>query len=247
MNQYKVLAFTLFLFAVASLTLIPRLRGQQQSSPPKTQSRHFDETRFPLADFSAPEPADPTERAKRRARGQKYDKSDWAVNPNSVSDSSVRVDSVDLNLPAFPLNRSKAVIIGKVTQARGYLSNDKTGIYSAFSILIDEVIANSSAVSLAQGDSIEAERDGGRVRFPSGRVHLYMTNELNMPAVGGRYVLFLTNGGDDAGFQIVTGYELKEGMVYPLDQLPNLRAYENVNEQEFLTAFRKKIAAEDNR
>jgi hypothetical protein len=123
MNQYKVLGFTLFLCAVAFLTLIPGLSGQQQGSSSKSQSRHFDENRFPVADFSAPESADPAERAKRRARGQKYDKSEWAVNPNSVSDSTVRVDSVDLNLPAFPLKQSKAVVIGKVPQAREFQFN----------------------------------------------------------------------------------------------------------------------------
>ncbi len=50
-----------------------------------------------------------------------------------------------------------------------------------------------------------------------------------MPQVGLRYVLFLTND------QILTGYELREGKVYPLDDLPNLHTYENADETTFLT------------
>lgn len=217
------------------------MSSQGLSVQTKSQRRVFDENRFPLADFSAPEPTDPTERSKRRARGQKYDKSDWAVNPNSVSDSTVRVDSVDLTLPAFPIHQSTAIVIGRITEGRACLSNDKTGIYSVFTVLVDDVLANSSKASVSRGSSIEGEREGGRVKFPSGRVHLYMTGELNMPAVGGRYLLFLTDGSDDAVFQIVTGYEFRDNVVFPLDQLPNLRAYENVSEQDFLTALRKKI------
>jgi hypothetical protein len=241
MTKYKVFGFAAILFAATSLFLIPRLRGQEQRVPAKSQRKAFDETRFPLADFSAPEPIDPTERSKRRTRGQKYDRSDWAVNPNTVSDSTVRVDSVDLTLPAFPVARSKAIVIGSITEARAYLSNDKTGVYSVFTVLVDDVITNSSATSFTRGTSVEAEREGGRVKFPSGRVHLYMANELDMPEVGKRYLLFLADGGTDTGFQIITGYELREGLVYPLDHLPNMQAYKNVTEQEFLTALRKKI------
>lgn len=237
--KYKITGVALILFAVTSLFLIPGLRGQEQRNSSKSQRRVFDETRFPLADFSAPEPSDPTERSKRQARGQKYDKSSWAVDPNSVSDSTVRVDSVDLKLSAFPVARSNAVVIGSITEARAYLSNDKTGIYSTFTVLVDDVIANSSKASVARGASVEAEREGGRVKFPSGRVHLYMTSELNMPEVGKRYLLFLDNGEGEAAFKIITGYELRDGLVYPLDHLPNLQVYENVTEQDFLTALRR--------
>lgn len=239
--KFKLFAFAVILFTAATLIIIPGLIGQEQRIPAKSERKVFDENRFPLTDFSAPDPIDPAERSKRQSRGQKYDKSDWAVNPNAVSDNTVRVDSVDLNLPAFPVGQSKAIVIGRITDARAYLSNDKTGIYSVFTVMLDDLIV-SPDTSLAPGSSIEAEREGGRVRFPSGRVHLYRTSEMNMPVLGGRYVLFLTTGSDEAVFRIVTGYELRDGTVSPLDHLPNLRVYENVSEQDFLAALRKKIS-----
>jgi hypothetical protein len=83
------------------------------------------------------------------------------------------------------------------------------------------------------------ERDGGRVRFPNGRLHMYMIADYDMPKVGLRYVLFLNN--DELGFQIITGYELRDGKVYPLDHLPNPRIYENSDEMDFLSHLRKRI------
>ena len=149
MTKYNVFGFALVLFAVTSLFLIPGLRGQEPNAS-KSQRRVFDETRFPLADYSALEPSDPAERSKRQVRGQKYDKSDWGVNPNSVSDSTVRVDSVDLKLSAFPVARSKAIVIGSITEARAYLSNDKTGIYSTFTVSVKDVVCE-----FLQGNSCE--------------------------------------------------------------------------------------------
>jgi hypothetical protein len=55
-----------------------------------------------------------------------------------------------------------------------------------------------------------------------------------MPQVGLRYVLFLTNAQGQSDFQILTGYELREGKVHPLDDLLNLYTYENADETTFL-------------
>ena len=116
------------------------------------------------------------------------------------------------------------------------LSNDKTGVYSVFTVQVHEVIKNSSQLSLPAGSSIEVERDGGRVRFPNGRTLIYIAT--NMPQVGLRYVLFLTNAQSQSDFQILTGYELREGKVYPLDDLPNLHTFENADETTFLNQLR---------
>lgn len=200
--------------------------------------RPFDENRFPIADYAAAETTDPVQRAKRQARGKKYDNSSWRVHPNSVSDSMVRVDYVDRNLAAFPFEKSSVVILGQASGAHAYLSNDKTGVYSVFTIQVNEILKNSTGIALSGGSVIEVERDGGRVRFPNGRLHLYMIDEQDMPQVGLRYVLFLTNTSGESDFQILTGYELREGKVSALDYLPNLLPYDNTDEITFLTKLR---------
>ncbi|MEN3326918.1 MAG: hypothetical protein V7638_1725 [Acidobacteriota bacterium] len=170
------LIFMIFVMAA----IISPVKSQVQKQP-------FDENRLPIADYAAPEPSDPVERSKRQARGKKYDKSQWNIYPNTQS-SMARTHALDPNLPALPFAKSSAVIVGQITDAKAYLSNDKTGVYSVFTVQVHEVIKNSS---LPIGASIEVERDGGRVRFPNGQTLTYVAT--NMPQVGLRYVLFLTN------------------------------------------------------
>jgi hypothetical protein len=230
-----------FSFALAIILISVPSRGQEQKSiTNKTQRRPFDENRFPIADYDAVEPTDPVQRAKRQAKGKKYDKSSWRVYPNSVSDSMIRVDYVDRNLPPFPFDKSSVVAVGQVSNAQAYLSNDKTGVYSVFTIQVNEVLKNSTNIDLSDGSVIEVERDGGRVRFPNGRLHLYKVDEQDMPQVGLRYVLFLTNPSGESDLHIITGYELREGKVYSLDDLPKLRAYDNTDETTFLMELRSK-------
>jgi hypothetical protein len=242
MRRYRIfgIASLLPLLAITAIIIIPG-RSQEQKPQIKTHGRKFDENRFPIADYTAADPSDPKERSKRQEKGKKYDKSAWRIYPETTS-SMARVDYVDPNLPALPLTQSSAVIVGPVTDAKAYLSNDKTGVYSAFTVQIDEVLKNASSVPLSSVSSIEVERDGGRVRFPGGRILIYTINSQDMPVVGLRYVFFLTNPHGQSDFQILTAYELREGKVYPLDDLPNLYRYENADELNFLRELRNSIA-----
>jgi hypothetical protein len=240
--KYKTLALALPL-VVLGLTafVVPRQSSPEQntslkSSPSKTQRKVIDTNHFPIAAVSAVEQAD----SKRRARGEKRNKSNWNVDPDALSDSTVVVDSVDVSLPAFPVDQAAAVVIGTITDAKAYLSNDKTGVYSVFTVLIDEVLKTPG--SLAVGSLVEAEREGGRVKFPSGRLHLYIVSEQDMPRVGGRYVLFLTKTNTESVFEILTGYELREASVYALDDLPKPRSYENTTPANFLNELRMTLA-----
>ncbi|MGI8835918.1 MAG: hypothetical protein ACR2H4_04695 [Pyrinomonadaceae bacterium] len=236
MTRPLFLTLPLFFVFVAAVVIVPGL--SQQEKPRSHAPKVFDESRFPIAEYSAEEPTDAAERAQRLARGKKYDKSEWRVNANAVSDSMVRVDFVDRDLPALPFEQSSAVIVGQVTNAHAYLSNDKSGIYSVFTIQVNEILKNSSKNPLIIGTALEVERDGGRVRFPNGKLHLYKIAEQDMPKTGLRYVLFLT--GDESNFQILTGYELRDSKVYPLDDLPKLRSFENADELTFLSEIRTK-------
>ena len=236
MRQRMIFGITLPLFfAIAAIIISPGRSQEQKPQGRSHQSRPLDENRFPIADYAAPEPSDLSERLKRQARGKKYDKSQWNIYPNTQS-SMARTHALDPNLPDLPVAKSSAVIVGQITDAKAYLSNDKTGVYSVFTVQVHEVIKNSSQLSLSTGTSIDVERDGGRVRFPNGRTLIYVAT--NMPQVGLSYVLFLTNAQNQSDFQILTGYELREGKVYPLDDLPNLHTYENADETTFLNQLR---------
>jgi hypothetical protein len=233
--KYKILGLAV---AVAALWAAPKSYQQTPDTravPGKSSKKIGDVNNFPAVEFSATEPTD----AKRRARGEKHNKSHWGVNPNATGDTTVSVDRIDFNLPALPIEKATAIVIGTIANAQAYLSNDKTGVYSSFVVSVDEVLKTPG--NLTVGASIEVEREGGRVRFPSGRVHLYMVSEQEMPRIGGRYILFLAATDTPAVFEIITGYEIRDSAVYALDDLPQHRSRENVPAADFLNDLKTKL------
>ncbi|HVG34754.1 MAG TPA: hypothetical protein VM911_16920 [Pyrinomonadaceae bacterium] len=200
----------------------------------------LDETEWPIANYAAPKPTDAEKRAKREAKGKKYDRSRLKVDPSDNAGVTALGDVADLTIPAFPVMQSTAIIIGEIIAAEAYLSNDKTGIYSEFTIHIDEVFKNAGGYSLVSGGTVEAEREGGRVRFPSGRIQRFSLDRLRMPRLGRRYILFLTSD-NEQGFHILTGYELQQSKVLPLDDLPYTKSYKNVDEASFLSELRERL------
>jgi len=239
MTHRILLSISLSLVCLAVLLFIFPTPG---SVRPVTTSQHqkFDETRYPIADYLSVDSTDPHEQLKRRSRAEKHNKSKWQVNPNGLSDTTVIVDSTDQTLPSLPFEQSPIVLIGQVTDSQAFLSQDKSGIYSCFRVQVNELLKNSSKTSLSSDSKIEVEREGGRVRFPSGRLHLYITDGQEMPKVGLRYVLFLSDGPGEDVFGIISAYELKDGRVYALDNLKNQKPYDGADELTFLKNVRSK-------
>jgi tellurite resistance protein len=205
----------------AKKVAVLRKQGQALDAPTAQEANQASE--MPVADFSAPEPADPAKRARRQSKGARYNKR----LPAPVSDIDGEGGAVLFNhwwegVPAIPAALSDAVVIGEVTDARSYLANDKAGVYSEFTIRIEEVLKSTGGSNpLSVGSSIVADRDGGAVRFPSGRIKKYVTSGKGMARTGGRYVLFLKlrDGVDDYG--LITGYELRGATVVPIDGTGN--------------------------
>jgi hypothetical protein len=244
MRGHTKLVLLIVTVLVLIVTAMAALRGQDQdrssSKEQKTISKEEFESQFPIADYSAPELADPVKRAKRKAKSKKYDNSEMSVSPSGDVTSSFEHWATGLS--ALPVNRSCAVVIGEVLGAQAYLSNDKTGVYSEFNIRVDKVLKNASA-SLATGKDIVVERPGGRVRFPSGHVNQYFTVGQGMPRVGRRYILFLT--GNEQDFQILTGYEIRAGHIFLLDNPGGghpITAYKGMDEALLLNDLQVAIA-----
>lgn len=243
MQNHKRLLVVLGLGFIAVMILItsravPALQNQEVE---KTNTKTTNADDGPVVDFQEAQPADAAERAKRHLRGAKHDKSLFSVSASDISEETFLVDFVDPNLPALPLAKSSNVVLGSITAAKAYLSNDRTGVYTEFSLRVEEVMKNDMESSLVPGCTVEIIRKGGRVKFPNGRIHLYKITELEMPRVGGRYLLFLTDGDADHGFEILTAYELRNGKVVPLDKLHQSKTYQNTDETVFLNEVRAKV------
>lgn len=205
---------------------------------------------FPV-DYEAPNMLTPQARAERQIKSAKYDKADLPLDPNITEDGQM-LSTLDweVGLSALPVDQSSAIVVGRVSEAQAYLSNDKTGVYSEFTIQIDSVLKNDRRMPLKSGGSVAAEREGGRVRFPSGKIILSQTRGQGMPLPGHSYILFLTHdfdfhGSHDDAFHLLTGYELRGGRVSPLDNLGGgthpMETYRGTDEKRFMNDLRAAI------
>jgi len=144
-----------------------------------------------------------------------------------------------VNMPAIPVAQSNVIILGKVTERRAVLTDDKLGIYSEFSVRISEIFKDDlSGFFIDQ--VITASRPGGSVRFPSGRIQQYTIFGQGYPQQEKDYVLFLKR--DEEGYYGT--------VVQPLDGKRNLPKnerdlqfgiYRGVSLESFLNALQKAL------
>ena len=244
LNQLALI-FLILCFCILVGTTLPS-RSQSELQKQESQSRDFG--RFPIIDLAAPEPTDAVERENRTKRGKRHNVK-HAPRIDQLTDSTFLLSDWDLNLPALPVETSAAVVVGRVSKAQAQLSEDKTGIYSEFTIVPETILKNDTKVPLNLDKSIEVLRIGGRVLLPSGKIIVSGVYKQDMPQIGSKYVLFLThhslNGGEDDDFYILTGYEISDGKVYPLDKLsPShpINKYTGLSEAQLLTDLSSALA-----
>jgi hypothetical protein len=245
-RSFLVLSIVLILSIVAT---IASLRGQSQKTSSPAVREWDDESYGPIADYSAPEPADPKERNKRQYESRRFN--GRHLKEDSRVEESLLIDEWLYRLPAFPVTLSDAGLVADVTDARAYMSEDKAGVYTEFTVRVAEVLKDNQA-SIGAGSLLATKREGGRIRFPSGHILRYGLEYQGMPRVGKRYLFFLRRNEADENPYILTRYELRAGHVFPLDgvhqhrgagKLSQFTAHENADEGVFLNAVRDAIAA----
>lgn len=142
------------------------------------------------------------------------------------------------NFPGLPVEHSPVIVIGDVLQSEAHLSEDKTGVYSEFTIRLVEVIKASS--SLAASEMI-VERLGGYVHYPDGRKLLYRVGLGGMPRVGARYLFFLKPTAE-LDYSILTAYEFGDKGVVALDPRPNLKSRTGIPPTSFERSWLRRWA-----
>ena len=211
----------------------------------RAQKKNDFASRFPIADFDAAEPADLKERAKRKSKDNRFPRGQLDELPNVVESKIVDGNGLE-RLPALPVALSDVIILGHVLNANAYVSINKTGIFSEFTLSIETVLKATGSDSVLPGANVSVEREGGRIRYPSGRIRWIRFAHEGMPSIGGRYLFFLRRTGQEGVYVILTGYELRAGKVFPMDgvaafeerKLPQFATYEGVEETVFLTTVR---------
>lgn len=215
--------------------------NEQQQKNDKNARMIERRNRYPVVDYDAPEPAEPEKRAARKIKNGYYDKSGFAVkDPSPRVDEESLENEWSLHVPALPATQSNAVLIGEVLASEAHISNDKTGIYSEFTVRIDEVLKGAD-FGLHNGDTLTVDRSGGTVQYANGHKRLYSIAGQNLPRVGGRFVLFISVSQRGHNYHILTGHELAGGKVSPLDESTSTSAYEGIDETSFLKAVHEVI------
>jgi hypothetical protein len=234
--------------SVAAVIAMASSRIQNPGGSGNTQRvvQKHDPNEWPVAEFEAPEPADVTEREKRQRRNKLHNRSHLgvigAINSPPGGDVVSLITEWQFELTALPVSQSDLVVIGEVADARAFVSEDKLGVYSEFTVKLEDVLKKETALGVTKGDILTVLRMGGRVRAPSGRVVLFNIGAQRMPLKGGRYVLFLKAMNKEQDFCILTAYELRAGKAYPLDYSDLFDAYDGVDEATLLQAVRESIA-----
>lgn len=203
----------LLLIAVA---LAPSIRGQSTLKAVRltqADAPRYDDA-FPVASYESAEPADPKQKELRRLRGKRYD--GWNVINEAAETPGVTIES-EIEYPALPVIDSDLILVGEVTEARAFLSNDRGGVYSEFTTRAGEVLKQDAGAPVNSGESLTAERAGGRVKYASGRVGRVRFQGQGMLRRGRKYVLFLKRNAERESFTLLTAYELRDGKVYPVD------------------------------
>ena len=213
------------LVAALAVTTAAGLRDgtQDDSKANRKNVEAIDESLWPLADLNSAEPSDPAERDKRRAKSQRHNKSLLGLKSATKSPPPAGkitlVTDWEVGLPALPTEQSSAVIMGEVLSAHAYVSTDQSGVYSEFTIRVNEVLKNDERAPLAPGGLVSADRLGGRVRISPGQTVLFTVRGQRMPLMNHQYVFFLSEGGLGTNYEIITGYEVRGGRVFPLDDI----------------------------
>jgi hypothetical protein len=242
-SQRKISKFSVLIaFTIAIMPLIVMLfsQGKSFSMSAAQQKKASLEDQIPVAAYTALGPTDPAVRELRHARGSRYDKR----RPQPISELASGVEELPLithwesGIAALPSTQSNAVVLGNVLDAQAYLSNDKTGVYSEFTVHIKEVFKDSNQVPLKPNDAITVEREGGGVRFPSGRIQQYRIANQGMPSIGRTYVFFLKHNDSGQDFSILTAYEMRKGRVLPVDDVGQFAIYKRTDEISFLNAVK---------
>jgi hypothetical protein len=252
--QKRKIVLTLSIAVAAIAIAITGLRAQSPRNNEQPNALKVKEDKLPTVNYDAPEPSNANEKARRNARGKRFDGRVRVSEPSPDAGAKGILDSWMRSLPALPVGASDAIVIGDITNAQAYLSPDKNGVYTEYTVRVDEVLKQSSAAPIVTGGFVDVQREGGRVRFASGRVQSYITHYQGVPVTGQKYVLFLKYHQQADVFTILTGYEQRDGHVYPLDgvdlgqgatEIPQFAAYKGVDEATFSKTLRSAVAHPD--
>jgi hypothetical protein len=146
---------------------------------------------------------------------------------------------------------SDTILLGSVTKVQPYLSEDKTSLFTEYTLTVEEAIKDTRGLSLKKSSVGTLYRIGGSLRLPSGAVVRTEVHGLgDPPAANHRYICFLRYDARGYWFQISRLWELRNGSAVPMDPLDLALAQAGSSdltgqdESSFLSAVRAAVERE---
>jgi len=235
----KIQKLTLFLFILVFGTLGLTFATRNQTGSRKLtdaealKEQQEKKAKFPIANYDEPELTDPKKNQARKEKKVRHNNfSMVAKNPPEWQAQRMFIDEGLALTPALPVAKSAFIVWGEVKTAEAHVSENKENVYSEFTVLVSKVLKTSSS-SVIEGSEITIDRIGGFVKYPNGRTVLYNVSGKNMPAVGEKYIFFLTSP-NNQDLIIVTAYRLGASGITPLDDSPQFEEFRGLTEDVFV-------------
>jgi hypothetical protein len=198
--------------------------------------------RFPTADYDDNQDLpDPEKNAKRKAKQKRYNDNELVtshVQPGT--DEAALILEPHITFPALPVAESDIVVVGTIGTAEALLSESKRNVFSEFTLTVEDVL-KSKIQGVEQGSVLTIDRVGGHVKYPNGQRVLFRIAGLNMPEIGGRYLLFLTLKHNNEDISILTAYQLTPNGAIPIDEPYHVASLTGVSEVDILQRVRNLI------
>ncbi len=210
--------------------IVGEFQRSQHESAPDSERRQIREKRYVESHFKREPFVDPG-----LLVNEKQETPDITITDYSI------VGSPDPK--GIPVSGSTATIVGTITGGSTFITKDHAYVYTDYSVRVEQILLDKTG-SLSVGTEIVVAREGGAIHFPSGHITNVLIQGHGFPEVGGQYVLFLLKpipNFPEYEITLDSGYEIKNGRVYPLDDVNS--QYVNVDYQEFLGEVNKAIAA----
>jgi len=239
---------TYFLLLVVAGTIISSAVRHPKPIPTATASQKNRDDykkineRFPTADYNDKQDLpDPEKNAKRKDKQKRYDDTNLvAVHVEPGTDEAALFLEPHITFPVLPVAESQIVVVGTIETAEALLSESKRNVFSEFTFTVEDVL-KSKIQGVAPGSVLTIDRVGGHVKYPNGQTVLFRIAGLNMPQIGGRYLLFLTLKHNNKDISILTGYQLTPNGAIPLDELNEVASIAGATEVDILQRVRNLI------
>jgi hypothetical protein len=185
------------------------LQQSNATSTPEIKDTR-DLSKYGFVNYDAPQIENQQEWERRRRISQRYDNQESAL-----------------------------IVIGEVETANSFLSNDKGGVYTEFTIRVEEVLKNNGKKTPKK---VIADREGGVVVYPNGGRVLYQNSALGLPLLGSKYLFFLIKDELSPNYGILTSYDLNSSKVRQMEMGRPFDEFKNKEKTAFIEAVRNKTA-----